>query len=172
MLAAQAGSTPWPVLHTFGGATLSEWVGGWSTLSNLKWQDVVRYGSHDRAVIALGSNDIHAGKDLAALKRNFSRLVELVTDRISSRIVASTVTPRSSWAHTEPAKETVRQHFNDWLTQLPENIAACIDTAGAVTDASGRAPATDLIEPDGIHFNTAGSLRCADAYAHVGQTGL
>lgn len=163
ILAARSGHIPWPVLHTFGGATMTEWIGGWSAATNKKWHDILRYGNHQRTLLALGSNDIHAGKDLRTMQTNCKKLIELVQARIASEVVACTVTPRRSWAEQDPAKERVRRDFNDWLAGRPDGVAHCVDTAAAVTDATGSAPLGDGVDTDGTHFTTSGSLRLARA---------
>lgn len=165
LLAARMGATHWPVLHTFGGATLTEWVGGWGSPNSMKWLDVNRYRPQQQAVIALGSNDIHAGKNLSSIKASYLQLIEHARNRISTDILACTVTPRRSWAQHETTKETTRRALNAWLAELPDGLTACIDTAGAVTaPTSNSHPRADVVAPDGIHFNSRGSSHLARAF--------
>lgn len=149
-------------LHGFGGASFGEWTGpNWGDPASMKWQDVTAYGRADRAVIALGNNDIHAGTDLTTLQARLRSLIALVRERVSTNVVVCTVTPRTAWVGT--GKETLRAAFNDWLRTYPEGIAAVADTARAVEDSTGHAPRADYVVSDGIHFNTAGSTALANA---------
>lgn len=158
-------------LHTFGGAAFGEWIGvNWGDPASLKWQEITGAGRADRAVIALGSNDIHAGTDLTTMKANFAALAALLRERVSPQIVACTVTPRTAWTGT--AKESVRVAFNDWVRSHPEGITAVADTARAVEDATGHAPRTEYVATDGIHFNSAGSTALAGAVASPAATSL
>lgn len=153
--------------HGFGGAAFGEWVGGsWIGADSMKWQDVTRYGPADRAFIMLGNNDVHADNSLSKMQSDFGKMVAALRERVSSNIVACTVTPRTAWAGT--AKETVRQQFNDWLRSLPFGIVAVADTARAVEDEAGTGPRAEFVTADGIHFNTAGSNALAAAMTSVG----
>lgn len=158
-------------LHTFGGAAMGEWIGAnWGDAASIKWQEVTSAGRSDRAVIALGNNDIHAGTDLTTLKANFAALVALLRERVSANVIACTVTPRTAWVGT--AKESVREAFNDWLRALPEGLSGVADTARAVEDATGHEPRADMVTSDGIHFNSAGSAALAGALASPRATPL
>lgn len=157
-----------PVLHTFGGASVPEWIGSWQDASSLKWWDLLRYGPHQQVTIALGSNDIQAGKSLARLTSTCANLLDLVRERISSNIVVCTVTPRAAWAHEAPEKEAVRREFNAWLASCPHGVRTCIDTGAAVSDPLGS-PGLEWSDPDGVHFNSRGSARLAEAFLTAGD---
>lgn len=147
-------------LHTYGGASFNEWVGGnWGDLNSLKWQEITRYGRAEVAYIALGNNDIHAGTDLSTLQARLASLLSLVRERVAEEVVVCTVTPRAAWVGTE--KEALRTAFNAWLRTLPYGLSASVDTAAAVEDKSGHAPRPDLTTKDGIHFNSSGSRALA-----------
>lgn len=155
-------------LYGFGGAAFGEWLGSnWGDPASMKWQDVTVYGRADRAVIALGNNDIHAGTDLTTLKARLQSMLVLVRERISTTVVVCTITPRTAWTGT--SKEALRVAFNDWLKSLPEGITTVADTARAVEDQTGHAPRPDMVVSDGIHFNTAGSTALATAIANPSQ---
>lgn len=149
-------------LASFGGAAFGEWIGvNWGDPASMKWQDITQYGRTDRAVIALGNNDIHADANLSTLQANLKSLLALVRSRLSSTVVVCTVTPRTAWVGT--GKESVRVAFNDWLRAYPEGVGMVADTARAVEDATGHAPRADYVTSDGIHFNSAGSTALANA---------
>lgn len=149
-------------LYGFGGAAFGEWIGAnWGDPGSMKWLDVTAYGRADRAVIALGNNDIHAGRNYSQLQADLRALIALVRERVSTNIVVCTVTPRTAWAGT--ARENIRAAFNDWIRTYPDGITAVADTARAVEDDTGHAPRTDYVTTDGIHFNTAGSTALANA---------
>lgn len=157
-------------LHGFGGAAMGEWIGAnWGAADTLKWQDLTKYGRADRAVIALGNNDIHAGTDMSTLQANLQALVALVRERIAPEVVVCTVTPRTAWTGT--SKDTLRRSFNDWLRSHPMGVLVA-ETARAVEDESGTAPRADYVVGDGIHFNTAGTTALVQAIKSVAvQTG-
>lgn len=163
--ASAGGSQPLPVMHAFGGGYIIEWYSGvFGDLTQNKWIDAMRYGKHDRVVLAMGSNDIHDGTSLAVMKLRYTSLIKLVRERLSPNVVAATITPRTAWATTQPEKEAVRQGFNDWLATLPEGVVACIDVATPVTAAGATLlPGTDA--GDGIHFTTLGSALMGQALA-------
>lgn len=150
-------------LQTHGGTSLQEWIGpNWGNPYSAKWQEIVRYGTADRALLALGSNDIHAGDSLASLQEHYLAMVRLVRERITERVVACSVTPRAAWVGTP--KEATRQDFNSWLRSLPEGVDGFVDTAAAVEDPSGHGPHPQLVASDGIHFNSEGSTAMAASF--------
>lgn len=150
-------------LHTFGGAAITEWIGpNWGNPHSPKWRDMLRYGHADRVLIALGSNDIHAGKALEQLQLEYRRLVQQLREQFGAHVIACTVTPRTAWVDTP--MENTRQAFNGWLRSCPDGIDECVDTARAVEDRTGHAPNPDLVAKDGIHFNSAGAVAIAAEY--------
>lgn len=149
-------------LGSFGGARFDEWIGpNWGDPESMKWRDLTEYGRADRAFIALGSNDIHAGMNYSTLLARARSMIMLVHERISTDVTVCTVTPRTAWMGTP--KEAIRVAFNAWLCTLPEGVTGVADTARAVEDKTGHAPCAALVVRDGIHFNTAGSVRLAEA---------
>lgn len=150
-------------LHTHGGTALSEWIGpAWGNPYSAKWQEVVRYGTADRALLALGNNDIHASDDLDSLQTNYLALVQLVRDRVAESVIACTVTPRAAWVGT--TREATRQKFNNWLRSLPTGVDGVVDMARAVEAPGGAGPHPQLVSPDGIHFNSLGSAAMAATF--------
>lgn len=152
-------------LHGFGGAAMGEWIGpNWGAADTLKWKDLTKYGRADRAVIALGNNDIHTGTDMSTLQANLQALVALVRERVAPEVVVCTVTPRTAWTGTE--KDMLRRSYNDWLRSHPMGVLVA-ETARAVEDEAGTAPRAEYVVGDGIHFNTAGTAALTQAIRAV-----
>lgn len=149
-------------LYAYGGASFREWIGPhWADPTLLKWQHVIEHGRADRAFIALGNNDIHNGTDLTSLQANFRALLTLARDRVSSTVIACTVTPRAAWTGT--AQDALRRSFNDWLRTCPDGVNGVAELAEAVEIRAGDAPRAEYVVADGIHFNTMGCVALAAA---------
>lgn len=151
MLVAQHGST----MAMWADATAGKWttwLGGVSKPDAVLWQ--------------LGSNDIFNGESLATCQARFNALLSIVRDKLSPTIYLATITARNGSA-TDPAKEAVRQSYNDWLYQLPGGAVATFATAEAIEAPGGGTTRAAFMSPDDVHPNSAGYAKIMTALSPI-----
>lgn len=104
-----------------------------------------------------GVNDAGQGRTLAQMQASLESMVEKATSAgVDYRIY--TVTPSTTIAAT-PAKEVVRQEYNDWLIDTyGEKV---VDIAAVVTDPDNSDALAPWCYGDGIHYSSNAKISIA-----------
>ena len=137
-----------PALIGQSGSALSTWIGA-SHYVRGKFSTIARA---DKVVGNPGSNDIYGGTTLAEMKSLFGSFALFVRRYLGDTFESADVFPR----RTETAAiKGVREAFNAWLKELPDNTLVSHERSVAVEGADG------LMRPefdsgDGVHLNTIG----------------
>lgn len=163
-----------PVNIGHGGSQLNDW----RVVSQYKYtkyqlvlaaEDSIRsYGQAsvraDGLIIEGGQNDLYNGAlALATVKDNFIVTANACRTVFGPNIWAATMMPRNGVNQT-PAQDADRIAYNDWLRSLPSQIVGVVDFAAAIADpANPSAIDPRYVDPDGVHLNTAGCWRLAQA---------
>ena len=152
-----------PSISAVGGTRLSTWA------ENTKIWEEVNATTYDKAVVALGSNDIFGNLSLETLKENFATVVSKIrAGQGQIPIYASVVWPRNG-ATGNPLyeeMESTRKAFNAWLYSLPMGISGVISD-DLIIDQSTGLIASQYLHSDGVHLNTVGCARIAQAFRGV-----
>lgn len=142
-----------PVHYAIGGTTMGSWHDGFYAFN--RWQGFAR---PDAVIWAMGSNDIFTGSDLATLQTRHANLAPLLAAKVSSRIHAATIMPRTNQTG---ATEDVRRAYNAWLATRPNGVREVFDFADSIsTDDETIIPAYDS---DGTHLTAEGYAQNAAA---------
>lgn len=172
----QAAYGAWPIMWAashnsvaINAAVSGRTLANWASLAHAVWTSVDWANvTCDFGFIAVGSNDVEAGRTLAEMQADYLTVASNLRGKIGAGkpIYASTVLPRKF----ATAKETVRTDYNTWLATCPGGIAGVIDFATLMTDAAVATPPQllPIYDSDGSHPKPLGYLRMA---ATPGQLG-
>ena len=123
-------------------------------------------------VLNIGTNDIAAGRDAAAIEAGLVRFTDAAR-AAGKRVFLTTITPSTTGTHGSPRAIATRNAVNAWVrTQGPEHAAGVVDFAAAVADPAHPerlAPAADA--GDGLHLSAAGYRALAAAVPVTALTG-
>ena len=123
-------------------------------------------------VLNIGTNDIAAGRDAAAIEAGIIRFAD-DAHAAGKRVFLTTITPSDAGAHGTPAADATRDAVNAWvLAHGREHATAVIDFAAAVADrANPERLATTADAGDGLHLTAAGYRALAAALPVDALTG-
>ena len=123
-------------------------------------------------VLNIGTNDIAAGRDAAAIEAGLTRFADAAR-AAGKRVFLTTITPSVAGAHGTPRAMATRAAVNDWVrVHGREHAAGVVDFAAAVADPANPerlAPAADA--GDGLHLSAAGYRALAAAVPVAALTG-
>jgi lysophospholipase L1-like esterase len=123
-------------------------------------------------VLNIGTNDIAAGRDAAAIEAGLVRFADAAR-AAGKRVFLTTITPSTAGTHGSPRAVATRDAVNAWVrTQGQEHAAGVVDFAAAVADPAHPerlAPAADA--GDGLHLSAAGYRALAAAVPITALTG-
>ncbi|QFP96814.1 minor tail protein [Gordonia phage Mcklovin] len=154
----------WPVAHSLrtrslnnnvslSGGTLDIWASA-ASFKMSRWSSI----PWDYVVIALGTNNIDNGDDLATIKTKYAATVAAArTAYPTAKIYVATIPPRT-YSGDNAAKHVIRNAFNEWIQSLPFGVHGCFrldQGLASPTDANALAAAVDC--GDGTHMKTIGS---------------
>jgi lysophospholipase L1-like esterase len=115
-------------------------------------------------VLNIGTNDIAAGRDAAAIEAGLVRFTD-AAQAAGKRVFLTTITPSTAGTHGTPQAVATRNAVNTWIrTQGRAHAAGLVDFAAAVADPAHPdrlAPAADA--GDGLHLSAAGYRALAAA---------
>lgn len=147
----------WAAHYAHHGSTMQMWSSG----DSIRWTKYAGTAPADAVLVALGSNDIFGGADLATAKASLATLVALVRNYLAPTVYLATIMPRNGG---NTAAEAVRVGYNDHLGTLPSGAVNVFDYAASIADPAnaGRVDGR-YITGDNVHLNTAGYARNARA---------
>ena len=123
-------------------------------------------------VLNIGTNDIAAGRDAAAIEAGLVRFADAAR-AAGKRVFLTTITPSTAGTHGSPRAIATRDAVNTWVrTQGREHAAGVVDFAAAVADPAHPerlAPAADA--GDGLHLSAPGYRALAVAVPLTALTG-
>ena len=97
-------------------------------------------------VLNIGTNDIAAGRDAAAIEAGLARFAD-AAQAAGKRVFLTTITPSTAGAHGTPQAIATRNAVNAWMRMHGrEHAAGVVDFAAAVADPAHPerlAPAAD-----------------------------
>lgn len=144
--------------NSFSGSTLS-------TFSDTTKERMTRFGTAqgfawDAAIVALGTNNIENGDDVATIKTAYGNTLNAIrTLYAPSRIYVCTI-PARVYTGDDTAKHVVRNEINTWLETLPFGVQGCFRLDQAVKNpAGGNTLDPAVVIADNTHMNTIGSQR-------------
>ena len=115
-------------------------------------------------VLNIGTNDIAAGRDAAAIEAGLARFADAAR-AAGKRVFLTTITPSTAGTHGTPRAIATRDAVNAWMrAHGREHAAGVVDFAAAVADPAHPerlAPAADA--GDGLHLSAAGYRALAAA---------
>jgi lysophospholipase L1-like esterase len=115
-------------------------------------------------VLNIGTNDIAAGRDAAAIEAGLARFADAARTA-GKRVFLTTITPSTAGTHGTPAAVATRNAVNAWIrTEGRAHAAGVVDFAAAVADPARPdrlAPVADA--GDGLHLSAAGYRALAAA---------
>jgi lysophospholipase L1-like esterase len=115
-------------------------------------------------VLNIGTNDIAAGRDAAAIEAGMVRFADAAR-AAGKRVFLTTITPSVAGAHGTPQAIATRDAVNAWVrAHGREHAAGVVDFAAAVADpAHPERLATAADAGDGLHLSAAGYRALAAA---------
>jgi lysophospholipase L1-like esterase len=164
-LAAAGGDTTMTVLNAgiSRNELLADGVGGPPPQARFAGDVTGALGATD-VVLNIGTNDIAAGRDAAAIEAGLVRFADAAR-AAGKRVFLTTITPSTAGTHGTPQAVATRNAVNTWIrTQGPAHAAGVVDFAAAVADPARPdrlAPAADA--GDGLHLSAAGYRALAAA---------
>jgi len=164
-LAAAGGETTMTVLNAgiSRNELLADGVGGPPPQARFAGDVAGALGATD-VVLNVGTNDIAAGRDAAAIEAGLVRFADTAR-AAGKRVFLTTITPSTAGTHGTPQAVATRNAVNTWIrTQGPAHAAGVVDFAAAVADAAhpDRLAAT-ADAGDGLHLSAAGYRALAGA---------
>jgi lysophospholipase L1-like esterase len=164
-LAAAGGETTMTVLNAgiSRNELLADGVGGPPPQARFAGDVAGALGATD-VVLNVGTNDIAAGRDAAAIEAGLVRFADAAR-AAGKRVFLTTITPSTAGTHGTPQAVATRNAVNTWIrTQGPAHAAGVVDFAAAVADPTHPdrlAAAADA--GDGLHLSAAGYRALAAA---------
>jgi len=164
-LAAAGGETTMTVLNAgiSRNELLADGVGGPPPQARFAGDVTGALGATD-VVLNVGTNDIAAGRDAAAIEAGLVRFADAAR-AAGKRVFLTTITPSTAGTHGTPQAVATRNAVNTWIrTQGRAHAAGVVDFAAAVADPAHPdrlAPAADA--GDGLHLSAAGYRALAAA---------
>ena len=152
-----AGTGYVPRIHAIGGTRYSTWAD-----NTLVWEEVGRSGA-DRVILALGSNDLFGGSNVADTKAHFITVVNKIRDAVGDiPIHVMEVFPRNREAGSSYMTSMMKD-FNTWLYGLPSDIQSVIPTDNLIDPSTGIIDER-WISSDNTHLSLAGNARLAQNF--------
>lgn len=157
-LSAAGGDTTMTVLNAgiSRNELLADGVGGPPPRARFARDVTAALGVTD-VVLNIGTNDIAAGRDAAAIEAGLARFADAAR-AAGKRVFLTTITPSTAGAHGTPAAVATRNAVNAWIrTEGRAHAAGVVDFAAAVADPAHPdrlAPTADA--GDGLHLSAAG----------------
>lgn len=117
------------------------------------WQRWAHLDGADTVLLAMGSNDVYGGADLATLKNRHAHAVELARQFIAPTVYGSNVFKRPNGEATGD-----RTGYNAWLATQPNGIRDVFDFSAVI----GEAPPAEW-DADGVHLTDLGLQQLLNA---------
>ncbi len=150
---------------------LADGVGGPPPQARFAREVAATPGATD-VVLNIGTNDIAAGRDAAAIEAGLARFADAAR-AAGKRVLLTTITPSVAGAHGTPRAIATRDAVNAWVrAHGREHAAGVVDFAAAVADPAHPqrlAPAADA--GDGLHLSATGYRALAAAVPVTALTG-
>jgi lysophospholipase L1-like esterase len=142
---------------------LADGVGGPPPQARFSYDVTGALGVTD-VVLNIGTNDIAAGRDAAAIEAGLTRFADAAR-AAGKRVFLTTITPSTAGTHGSPQAVATRDAVNTWIRTEGRALAAgVVDFAAAVADPAHPerlAPSADA--GDGLHLSAAGYRALAAA---------